>query len=51
MIKVGINNFRFFYDLVDDGYRMVWNAVPVNLAYEIAMAIKSKLESINECEK
>lgn len=34
------DDFKFFYDSVNDGYKMIGNAVPVNLAYEIAVAIK-----------
>lgn len=34
------------------GYKMIGNAVPVNLAYEIAIAIKKQLEEIrNEHKK
>ncbi len=32
-------NFKFIYENVDVGYKMIGNAVPVNLAYEIASAI------------
>lgn len=38
------DDFRFIYDSVNDGYKMIGNAVPVNLAYEIATAIKKELE-------
>ncbi|HEM2695188.1 DNA cytosine methyltransferase [Streptococcus agalactiae] len=37
------DDFKFIYDSVDTGYKMIGNAVPVNLAYEIALAIKSVL--------
>lgn len=37
------DSFKFIYELVNDGYKMVGNAVPVNLAYEIAIAIKKYL--------
>lgn len=37
------DSFRFIYDDVDDAYKMIGNAVPVNLAYEIAVGIKSFL--------
>lgn len=40
------DDFRFIYDNVNDGYKMIGNAVPVNLAYEIAMAIKENLEGL-----
>ncbi|MFZ9181169.1 MAG: DNA cytosine methyltransferase [Rickettsiales bacterium] len=33
------DNFKFIYNNVLDGYKMVGNAVPVNLAYEIAKQI------------
>ncbi len=39
------DDFKFVYDNVNDGYKMVGNAVPVNLAYEIAVAIKKALEA------
>lgn len=38
------DDFQFIYDSVDTGYKMIGNAVPVNLAYEIAVAIKNVLE-------
>ncbi len=38
------DDFKFIYDSVNDGYKMIGNAVPVNLAYEIAVAIKNSLE-------
>lgn len=34
------DNFRFIYNEVNNAYKMIGNAVPVNLAYEIASAIK-----------
>jgi len=39
------DDFKFIYKNVDVGYKMIGNAVPVNLAYEIAIAIKECLES------
>lgn len=39
------DDFKFIYDSVDTGYKMIGNAVPVNLAYEIAVAIKNVLET------
>ena len=30
-----------------DAYKMIGNAVPVNLAYEIAVSIKAALEGAN----
>ena len=40
------DNFQFIYNNVNDAYKMIGNAVPVNLAYEIAVAIKNKLEEL-----
>ena len=37
------DSFKFIYENVDDAYKMIGNAVPVNLAYEIAIAIKKTL--------
>ena len=34
------DDFKFIYNDVNDGYKMIGNAVPVHLAYEIAMSIK-----------
>ena len=38
------DDFKFIYEDVDDAYKMIGNAVPVNLAYEIACAIKKYLD-------
>ena len=38
------DDFLFYYDNVNDGYKMIGNAVPVNLSYEIAKKIKEVLE-------
>lgn len=35
--------FRFFYNNIADGYKMVGNAVPVELAYNVALALKNQL--------
>lgn len=40
------DDFKFVYDSVNNAYKMIGNAVPVNLAYEIAEAIKKELEMI-----
>jgi len=37
------DSFIFKYDLLTDGYKMVGNAVPVNLAYAVASKIHSDL--------
>lgn len=48
------DDFQFIYTNTNDAYKMIGNAVPVNLAYEIAVEIKKELEerdSKNECKK
>lgn len=40
------DNFRFIYKNINNAYKMIGNAVPVNLAYEIALSIKDVLEEI-----
>ena len=37
------DDFKFVYNDVNDGYKMIGNAVPVHLAYEVATAIKKCL--------
>ena len=37
------DSFRFIYEEINNAYKMIGNAVPVNLAYEIAIAIKEAL--------
>lgn len=39
------DDFQLFYYKLNDAYRMIGNSVPVNLAYEVAVAIKDALES------
>ena len=39
------DDFTFIYESTDDAYKMIGNAVPVNLAYEVAMGIKKALEN------
>lgn len=38
------DDFKFVYSKIDDAYKMIGNAVPVNLAYEVAMEIKNSLQ-------
>ncbi len=38
------DEFIFYYNNLDDGYKMIGNAVPINLAYEIAKSIKNSLK-------
>ena len=42
------DSFKFIYDYTDNAYKMIGNAVPVNLAYEIALAIKETLEKVEK---
>lgn len=37
------DNFKFVYQNLNDGYKMIGNAVPVQLAYEIAVAVRNSL--------
>ena len=37
------DTFKFVYNNTNDAYKMIGNAVPVNLAYEVACAIKKAL--------
>lgn len=37
------DDFKFIYKSVNDAYKMIGNAVPVNLAYEIAISIKKAI--------
>lgn len=40
------DNFKFYYDKLEDGYKMIGNAVPINLAYEMAKAINNSLKGV-----
>ena len=40
------DTFKFKYKNTNDAYKMIGNAVPVNLAYEIAVATKKSLADI-----
>ena len=40
------DEFQFIYTNTNDAYKMIGNAVPVNLAYEIAISIKDVLKPI-----
>lgn len=40
------DDFNFIYKETNNAYKMIGNAVPVNLAYEIAAAIKKALENV-----
>ena len=38
------DSFKFVYNDANNAYKMIGNAVPVNLAYEVAISIKNVLE-------
>lgn len=38
------DDFEFVYDDLNMGYKMIGNAVPVNLAYHVAMSIRHTLD-------
>ncbi len=44
------DDFVFIYDDVNIGYKMIGNAVPVNLAYHVALKIKETLATVNLVE-
>ena len=39
------DDFQFIYEDTNNAYKMIGNAVPVNLAYEVACVIKTVLRS------
>ncbi len=41
------DDFVFLYDDVNYGYKMIGNAVPVELAYHVATAVKAALKKHN----
>ena len=42
------DDFEFIYQNLNDVYKMIGNAVPVNLAKHIAMSITKALNTVNE---
>ena len=44
------DSFKFIYTDVNNAYKMIGNAVPVNLAYEIACALAKSLVKMHEKE-
>jgi DNA (cytosine-5)-methyltransferase 1 len=40
------DNFKFYYTRLNDGYKMIGNAVPVNLAYAVAKQVMKYLKSL-----
>lgn len=45
------DNFIFYYNHIAAGYKMIGNAVPVNLAKHIAIKIKSQIENAEKNHK
>ena len=45
------DDFQFIYDDLNYGYKMIGNAVPVNLAYHVATQIKKTLIEKNIINK
>lgn len=41
------DDFKFYYENINDGYKMIGNAVPVELAYQVANSVKQTLEDNN----
>jgi|BioPla2DNA2_1021312.scaffolds.fasta_scaffold07044_3 DNA (cytosine-5)-methyltransferase 1 len=44
------DDFIFYYTNLNDAYKMIGNAVPVNLAFEMAKAIKKALDKVENRE-
>jgi DNA (cytosine-5)-methyltransferase 1 len=42
------DNFIFYYERLADGYKMIGNAVPVNLSYALAQVIHKDLFDYNK---
>ncbi len=42
------DDFKFYYNDLATAYKMIGNAVPVNLAYHVALAIKNALGNIKD---
>jgi len=47
------DNFKFVYTRIEDGYKMVGNAVPPRLAYYLALSLKHCFESctLQDCQE
>lgn len=39
------DDFKFYYENLNDAYKMIGNAVPINLAYAMAQEIKYALKN------
>lgn len=44
------DDFIFYYNHISAGYKMIGNAVPVNLAKHIARSIKAQIENAEKCK-
>lgn len=42
------DEYKFIYNDIDYGYKMIGNAVPVNLAYHVALQIRKTLQNIGQ---
>lgn len=40
------DDFKFYYTNLNDAYKMIGNAVPINLSYEMAKATMSALNNV-----
>lgn len=45
------DNFVFYYEELSSAYKMIGNAVPVNLAYSVAQAIKLDILNPQKCKE
>jgi len=45
------DDFKFHYSHISAGYKMIGNAVPVNLAKHMALSIKSQIENVENKSK
>ena len=41
------DDFMFRYNTLNDAYKMIGNAVPVNLAYHIGLSVRSVIENLS----
>ena len=44
MSLLELDDFKFIYNDLNVGYKMIGNAVPVNLAYHVAKAIADEIK-------
>ena len=43
-----LDDFKFYYNDLATGYKMIGNAVPVNLANAVANSIKETLDNLDD---